>query len=111
MELLVSKVQGPIGSTGGPTWLKRRQMYSRFCGVKGESGIQGDNSDGLSVLVEHLPIQVATRYGKRMCFIKCHVSEDRLSIIELAGGVGTLPNVSAYYEPAWYFDAKFVNDQ
>ena len=33
------------------------------CGVKGEMGIQGDNSNVLSVLAEHLPIQLATRYG------------------------------------------------
>ena len=46
-----------------------------------------------------------------MCFIKYHVSEDRSSIIELSGGVGTLRNVSAYHEPAWHFDAKFVDGQ
>ena len=46
-----------------------------------------------------------------MCFIKYHVSNDRLSIIELAGGVGTLRSVSAYHEPAWHFDAKFVDGQ
>ena len=68
--------------------------------MKGEKGIQGDNSNVLSVLAEHLPIQLAIRYGKQMCFIKYHVSEDRSSIIELAGGVGTLRNVSAYHEPA-----------
>ena len=44
-----------------------------------------------------------------MCFIKYHVSEDRLSIVELAGGVGTLHCVSTYHEPACHFDAKFVN--
>ena len=30
-------------------------------GVKGEECIQSDNSDVLSVLVEHLPIQLATQ--------------------------------------------------
>ena len=63
------------------------------------------------VLADHLPIQLATRYSEKMCFIKYHVSEDRSSIIELPGGVGTLCNVSAYHEPAWHFDAKFVDGQ
>ena len=43
--------------------------------VKGEKGIQGGNSDVLSVLADHLPIQLATRYGEKMYFIKYHVSE------------------------------------
>ena len=47
----------------------------------------------------------------KMCFIKYHVSEDRLSTIYLSGGVGTLRNVSAYHEPAWHFGAKFVDGQ
>ena len=46
-----------------------------------------------------------------MCFIKYHVSENSSSIVELAGGVGTLRCVSASHEPAWHFDAKFVNGQ
>ena len=46
-----------------------------------------------------------------MCFVKYHVSEDRSSIIELFGGVGTLRNVNAYHESAWHFDAKFVDGQ
>ena len=46
-----------------------------------------------------------------MCFIKYHVSVDRSSIIELSGGVGTLRSISAYHEPAWHFDAKFVDGQ
>ena len=48
---------------------------------------------------------------KKMCFIKYHVSEDRLSIVELSGGVGTLRSVSAHHEPAWHIDAKFVSGQ
>ena len=48
-------MQGPIGSTGGQGEL----------GSKGEMGIQGDNSNVLSVLVEHLPIQLATLYGEK----------------------------------------------
>ena len=32
--------------------------------MKGEKGIQGDNSDVLSVLADHLPIQLATWYGE-----------------------------------------------
>ena len=79
--------------------------------MKGEKGIQGDNSDVPSVLANHLPIQLAIRYGEKMCFVKYHVSEGRSSIAELSGGVGTLRNVSAYHEPAWHFDAKFVNGQ
>ena len=46
-----------------------------------------------------------------MCFVKYHVSEDRSSIIELSGGVGTLRSISSYHEPAWHFDAKFVDGQ
>ena len=46
-----------------------------------------------------------------MCFVKYHVSEDRSSIVESSGGVETLRNVSAYHEPAWHFDGKFVNGQ
>ena len=46
-----------------------------------------------------------------MCFIKYHESEDMSSIIELSGCVGTLRSVRAYHEPAWHFDAKFVNGQ
>ena len=72
--------------------------------VKREKGIQGDNSDVLSVLADHLPLQLATLYGEKICFIKYHVSED-------TGGVGTLRNVGAYHEPAWHFDAKFFVGQ
>ena len=32
--------------------------------MKGEKGIQDDNSDVLSVLADHLPIQLATPYGE-----------------------------------------------
>ena len=46
-----------------------------------------------------------------MCAVKYHVLEDRSSIIELSGGLGTLRNVSAYHKPAWHFDAKFVDGQ
>ena len=62
------------------TWLERRQGYSRFCwsdhgerGVKGEKSIQGDNSNVLSVLADHLPIQLATRYGEKnvLCQVPC----------------------------------------
>ena len=60
---------------------------------------------------DHLPIQLATRYGEKMCFVKYHVSEDKSSIAESSGGVQTLRNVSAYHEPACHFDAKFVDRQ
>ena len=39
------------------------------------------------------------------------VSEDRSCIVEMSGGVGTLRYVGSYHEPAWHFDAKFVNGQ
>ena len=97
-------MRGSVGAKGD-----RGEHVER--GVKEEKGIQGENSDGLSVLAEHLPIQLATRHGEKMCFIMYHVSEDRSRIIELSGGVGTLRNVSAYHEPAWHFDAKFVDGQ
>ena len=73
--------------------------------------MQGDTSDVLSVLADHLPIQLATRYGEKMCFVKYHVSEDRSSIVAPSGGVQTLRKVSAYHEPAWHFDAKFIDRQ
>ena len=79
--------------------------------MKGEKGIQGDNSDVLSVLADPLPIQLATRYGEKLCFAKYRVSEDRSSIVESSGDVETLRNVSAYHEPTWHFDGKFVNGQ
>ena len=46
-----------------------------------------------------------------MCFVKYHVSEDRSSIVESSGGVETLRNVSAYREPVWHFDGKFVGSR
>ena len=46
-----------------------------------------------------------------MCFVRYHVSEDKLSIVESSGGVQTLRIVSAYNEPKWHFDAKFVDKQ
>ena len=62
-------------------------------------------------MVEHLPVQPATRYGEKMCFIKYRVSKNRSSIIEVVGGVGMLRCVCAYHEPAWNFDAKFANGE
>ena len=50
-----------------------------------------------------------TQYGEKMCLIKYHVSEDRSSIVEFVGGVGTLRCVT--HEPAWHFDAKSVNGE
>ena len=46
-----------------------------------------------------------------MCFVKYHVSDDKSSIVEASGGVQTLRNVSVYHEPAWHFDASFVDRQ
>ena len=97
-------IQGLVGAKGD-----RGERGGR--GVKGEKGNQGDNANVRSVLADYLPIQLATRYGEKMCFIKYHVSEDKSSIVELSGGVETLRNVSAYHEPMWILDAKFVNGQ
>ena len=63
------------------------------------------------MLADHLPIQLATRYGEKMCSVKYHVSKNKSSILEASGGVQTIRNVSAYHEPAWHFDAKFVDKQ
>ena len=101
-------MERPVGSTGGhgECGLKGETGIQGCVGaeddrgersersVKGKKGIQGGNSDVLSVLGDHLPIQLATRYGEKMCFLKYHVSEDRSCIIELSGGVGTLRNVN-----------------
>ena len=104
---------GPVGPKGvqGVQGAKVDRGERGERGVKGEKGIQGDNLNVLSVLAEHLSIQQATQYGEKMCFIKYHGSEDRSSIVELAGGVGTLRSVSAYHEPGWHFDVKFVSAQ
>ena len=80
-------------------------------GERGDKGIQGDTSDVLSVLATHLPIKLGKRYGEKMCFVKYHVSDDKSSIVETSGGVQTLRNTSAYHEPTWHFDAKFVDRQ
>ena len=104
-------VQGPVGITGvqgerGPEGHYGTQGLvgkRGDCGERderGEKGIQGDTSDVLSVLADHLHIQLATRYCEKICFVKYHVSEDRSSIVESPGGVQTLRNVSAYYELA-----------
>ena len=118
-------MQGPVGTTGvqgergpeghygtkGLVGEKGDRGERGECGMKGERGIQGDTSNVLSVLADHLPIQLATRFGEKMCFVKYHVSENRSCIEELSGGVQTLRNVSAYHKPALHFDAKFANDQ
>ena len=73
-------MQGHIGSTGrrGERGLKGDKGIQGSAGAKGdrverggergvkrEKGIHGDNSDVLSVLADHLPIQLATRYGEK----------------------------------------------
>ena len=80
-------------------------------GERGEKGVQSAASDVLSVLAAHLPIQLAERYGEKMCFVKYHVSEDQSSVVRMTGGAQTLRNVSAYNEPTWHFDAQFVDKQ
>ena len=127
----VAGIQGPLGvqGTAGITGVQGERgpegHYGTQClvgepsdrgergepGERGEKGIQVDNSDVISVLVDHLPIQLAARYGEKMCFFKYHISEDKSSIVESSRGVQTLRNVSAYHEPAWHFAAKFVDGQ
>ena len=108
-------MRGPVGPVG-PKGVQGVQVAKGDLGERGErgvkieQGIQGDNSDVLSLLAEPLPIQLATRYDEKMCFIKYHVSEDRSSIVELAGDVGTLRCVIAYHEPAWRFNLSMVKD-
>ena len=118
-------MQGPVGATGvqgergpgghyGTQGLvgeqgDRGERDER--GERGEKGSQGDASDVLSVLANHVPIQLATRYGEKICFVKYLVSEDKSSNVESSGGVQTLRNVSAYHEPTWHFDAAFVDGQ
>ena len=97
MELLASKVlleykdllvllviKGSVGVQGAKSDCDERGER----GMKGDKGIQGDISNVLDVLAKLLPIQLMTRYGEKMCFIKYHVSQDMLSIIELTRGVG-----------------------
>ena len=97
-------IQGLVGDQG-----ERGEHGQR--GERGEKVVQGDTSDVLSVLAAHLPIQLAERYAKKMCFVKYHVSEDQSSVVRMIGGVQTLRNVSAYNEPTWHFDAQFVDKQ
>ena len=119
------EVQGPVGSTGGQgeRGLKGDKGIQGSCGAKGDSGERGDRavkgekgilgaiSSVLSVLADHLPIQLGTRYGEKIA-LSSHVSGDRSSTIELSGDVGTQRNVSKYHEPTWHFNAKFlVNGQ
>ena len=72
-------MQGPIGTTigQGERGLKRDKGFQGSVGangdrgergergVTGEKNTQGDNSDALSVLADHLPIQLATLYGEK----------------------------------------------
>ena len=88
--------EGPVGIQG----LVGDQGERGEHGQRGEQrgkGVQGDTSDVLSVLAAHLPIQLAKRYGEKMCFVKYHVSEDQSSIVRMPGGVQTLRNVSGYF--------------
>ena len=43
--------------------------------------------------------------------VLCQVSfiRGQVSVVESSGGVQTLHNVSAFHEPAWNFDAAFVD--
>ena len=60
-------IQGLVGNRG-----ERGER-----GEPGEKGIQDNTSDVLNVLAAHIPIQLAKRYGEKMCFVKYHVSEEK----------------------------------
>ena len=102
--------EGPPGIQGLPGNQGERGERGQR-GDRRENGVQDDASDVLSVLATHLPIQLAERYGEKMCFVKYHVSEDESSVVRMSGGVQTPRNVSAYKEPAWHFDAQFVDKE
>ena len=61
--LLCKEIEDPLNGDKG-IQVKAIVVNKVERGVKGEKGIQGDNSDVLSVLADHLPIQLATRYGE-----------------------------------------------
>ena len=71
------EIQGLVGDQG-----ERGEHGQR--GERGEKGAQGDTSDVLSVLAAHLPIQLAERYGEKMCFAKYHVSEHGILMLNLS---------------------------
>ena len=76
--------EGPPGRSGrSPVGDQGEQGERGQHGERVEKGIQGDASDVLSVLATHLPIQLAERYGEKMCSVKYHVSEDQSSIVRL----------------------------
>ena len=104
--------EGPSGIQGLPGDQGERGERGQR-GERGENGVQGDASDVLTALATHLPIQLPERYSEKMCFVKYHEdeSEDESSVVSMTGGVQTLRNVSAYKEPAWHFDAQFVDKQ
>ena len=97
-------IQGLVGDQG-----ERGERGQR--GERGEKCAQSDASDVLSVLATHLPIQLAERYGEKMCFVKYHVSEDESSVMRMTGGMQTLRNISAYKESTWHFDVQFIDKQ
>ena len=100
--------KGPMDGTQGLVADRGDRGEQGECGERGE---KGDTSYVLSILADHLPIQLETQYSEKLCFVKYHVSEDKSSIIESSGGAQTLRNVSAYHETAWHFDDKFVDRQ
>ena len=96
---------GPKGSTGligvrgveGVTEAeKARLVFKVFLEIKvNEASVDSvvneekRASDVLSVLATHLPIQLAERYGEKMCLVKYHISEDESSVVRMTGGVQT----------------------
>ena len=115
-------LRGPAGVKGdrgpqGPFGIQGFVGDQGDCDERGERSerrekdLQGNNSDVLSVLAAHLPIQLATRYGEEMCFVKYHVSEEKSNIVESSVGVETMRNFRAHNQPTWHFDAKFVDRQ
>ena len=82
--------KGPAGVKGDHGPQGRFGIQGLVCGQRGERGekcIQGVTSAVRNVLGAHTPIQLATRYGAKMCFVKYHVSEDKSSIVESLDGV------------------------
>ena len=93
---------GPIGSKGSVGEHGEK-------GDKGDAGVIGPH--GLVGLRGSTGLRGVQGVAEKLCFVKYHVSEDKLSIVESSEGVETLRNVSAYNEPTWHFDAKFVDNQ
>ena len=97
-------LQGLVGDQG-----ERGERGQR--GKRGEKCVQGDASDVLSVLATHLPIQLAERYGEKMCFAQYHISDEQGHAkvnVQIASGRGHFleMNNTAYHSPYDLVDNK-----